>query len=127
MDSSDDNDSLFIPGNTPDPRLLAALFANKDKVSGNSSDAAPEVEGATYRLQIDQTEQEQRLYSQESIQAHLRVVDREKYSKIPKFPAAKKKDNKPSQNDPILRFTSNIRSELSTKNPGARVFLKNLA
>lgn len=91
MDSldADDDESLFVPGKKLDQHsLLATSIADEDIVLDVPSETALSMEGMTHRSQIDQIEQEQRLYSQASSQAHLQVIDRDKYSKIPKFPAA---------------------------------------
>lgn len=88
--------------------LLATPVANEDTVLDVSSDTALEMEGATHRSQIDQTEQEQRLYSQESSQAHLQIVDRDKYSKIPKFPAAKKRAPRPRKEKGPMRRSQKV-------------------
>lgn len=73
------------------------------------------MEGATHRSQIDQTEQEQRLYSQESSQAHLQIVDRDKYSKIPKFPAAKKRAPRPRKEKGPMRRSQKVGKDVHYK------------
>ena len=80
--------------------------ANKDLVT---------VEGATNYLHLNQSEQGQRQFTEDSLQAHLKVVDREKYSKIPHFPKGRRgRKTNVTQNkafDIGSTFTSSVRSE----------------
>lgn len=87
--------------------LSAAPLADELTVSDIYNTTAPEISGSTGHPLSNQIEQEQRLYSEASLQAHLKIIDREGYSADPKFPAAKKRDNKSTQRGPAPPFIDN--------------------
>ena len=112
-------------------RSLSFAFANKHLVTDSSDttsdteDATSEREDATNHLHVNQpvnqsinqsvnhSEQGQRQATEDSLQAHLKVVNREKYSKIPKFPNTRTGNVSFHRKafDTGSTFTSSVRSE----------------
>ena len=123
---------------------LSFTFANKDQVT-NFSNTTSETEDETNHLNVksvnqsihqsnnqsvkqsinqpvnqsvNQSKQRQRQFAKDSLRAHLKVVDQEKYSKIPKTtkePITKEPINYREMFDTGSTFTSSIRSEIKRR------------
>ena len=80
---SPDPDNLLRPGKSPDPlaQSFTASVANEDAVSDLPGIAISGTEEATHRLHINHSKKAERSSAEESLQAHLKLVNRDKYSK----------------------------------------------